>query len=69
MNKVYKTYWNTIKALIQGLPLKDNITEEEFKSLKTSFNIPSLGKLYCRYRKKDTNLHKKTVKDAENKED
>jgi len=27
--------------------LKDDISEEEFKKIKTNFNIPSLGKLYC----------------------
>lgn len=42
----YKSYWNFIKQTIQKLPLKEDIDEKEFSSLRTNFNIPSLGKLY-----------------------
>lgn len=45
----YKSYWEFIRNTIQSLPLKDNISEEEFAKLKTNFNIPSLGKLACTY--------------------
>ena len=47
VEKVYKTYWSFIKETIQALPLKDNLSEEEFSTLKTNFNVPSLGKLTC----------------------
>ena len=46
VEKVYKAYWSFIKETIQALPLKDNLSEEEFSTLKTNFNVPSLGKLY-----------------------
>lgn len=47
VEKVYKAYWSFIKETIQVLPLKDNLSEEEFSTLKTNFNVPSLGKLAC----------------------
>lgn len=45
VDKVYKAYWGAIKDMLQELPLKDNLTEEEFYKLKTSVNIPRIGKL------------------------
>lgn len=47
INKTYKAYWQAIKEIIQELPLKEDISEEEFSKLKVNFNIPSLGKLCC----------------------
>ena len=49
VDKVYKSYWKSIRDTIQELPLKDDISEEEFQKLRTNFNIPSLGKLTCTY--------------------
>ena len=49
VDTAYKSYWKFIKQTIQSLPLKDDISEEEFAKLKTNFNIPSLGKLTCTY--------------------
>lgn len=52
VDTAYKSYWGFIKNTIETLPLKeDNITEEEFSKLKTNFNIPSLGKLNCTYKR------------------
>ena len=45
----YKSYWKFIKNTIQELPLKEDLSEEEFAKLKTNFNIVSLGKLSCTY--------------------
>lgn len=45
----YKSYWKFIRKTIQELPLKEDLSEEEFAKLKTSFNIVSLGKLSCTY--------------------
>lgn len=42
----YKNYWRFFRETIIKLPLEKELSEEEFKSLKTSFNVPSLGKLY-----------------------
>lgn len=49
VNVAYKSYWEFIKKTIQSLPLKEDISEEEFNKLRTNFNIPSLGKLSCTY--------------------
>lgn len=45
VDKTYKAYWQYIRTSIQALPLKENLSEEDFLKLKTNFNIPSLGKL------------------------
>ena len=45
VNKTYRSYWLFIKTAIESLPLREDITEEEFNSLRTNFNIGSLGKL------------------------
>ena len=49
VDTAYKSYWKFIKQTIKSLPLKDDISEEEFAKLKTNFNIPSLGKLTCTF--------------------
>lgn len=49
VDKTYKSYWKSIRDIIQELPLKENLSEEEFNKYKTNFNIPSLGKLSCTY--------------------
>lgn len=46
---VYKSYWRANKELIEQIPLKNDYTQEEFSQLRTSFNLPSIGKLYCDY--------------------
>lgn len=50
VDKAYKGFWIFIRDSIQKLPLKE-IEDKDFSSLKTNFNIPSLGKLYCNYEK------------------
>lgn len=45
VNKVYKAYWQTIRTYIKSLPLKEDLTDEEFMKLRPNVNIPSLGKL------------------------
>lgn len=49
VDKTYKSYWKFIRDTIQELPLKGDISEEEFNQLRTNFNVPSLGKLSCTY--------------------
>ena len=46
VDKVYKSYWLSIKEHIQSLPLKDIKDETVFNNLKININIPSIGKLY-----------------------
>lgn len=45
----YRSFWKFIRETIKELPLKEDLTEEEFLKLRTNFNIPSLGKLVCTY--------------------
>lgn len=49
VDEAYKSFFTFIRETISGLPLKDDLTEEEFNSLKTNFNIPAIGKLHCTY--------------------
>lgn len=46
VEKVYRAYWLAIKQSIQVLPLKEDLTEDDFSELRTSVNIPSLGKMF-----------------------
>lgn len=45
----YYSFWEFIKVNIEKLPLKGDLTEKEFSELKTSFNVPSLGKFHVDY--------------------
>ena len=47
--KIYKSFWKDIKVTIKELPLKQDLSKEEFSKLRTNFNIPSLGKFSCTY--------------------
>ena len=49
IDRMYKSYWEFIRKTIEKLPLSENIGKEEFEVMRTSFNIPSLGKLHCSY--------------------
>jgi len=70
VEKVYKAYWLYIKTTIQALPLKEDLTEEEFSKLRTNFNIPSLGKLNCTIDKyKGTKKRFKLIKKLRNAKD
>lgn len=48
---VYRNYWKFIRDTFEALPLKEIETEEEFNKLKTSINLPSLGKMYTTWDK------------------
>lgn len=45
----YRSFWGFIRHTIEKLPLKEDLTREQFDELRTNFNIPSLGKLHCTY--------------------
>ena len=49
VKEAYNLYWRFFRSEIENLPLKDELTEEEFNSLKTSFNVPHIGKFYWTY--------------------
>jgi hypothetical protein len=67
--KTYKAFWQSIREAISSLPLKDQLSLEQYNKLTTSFNIPSLGKLHCTYTEYALKHKKyKELKDAEYKE-
>lgn len=73
VDKTYKAFWKYIRDYIQNLPLKEDISEESFNKIKTNFNIPSLGKLTCTYKrysgvKQKFNYIKKLRENYENTE-
>jgi len=45
VDKTYKAYWRAIRQYIKSLPLKEDLTDEEFTKLRPNINLPSLGKL------------------------
>ena len=54
VDRTYRAYWRVIREHITSLPLKDDLTDEEFSKLRPNINIPSIGKLYVtldRYRR------------------
>lgn len=53
VDRTYRAYWKAMKEYIESLPLREDLTDEEFSALRPNINIPSLGKLYVtpeRYR-------------------
>lgn len=50
VENVYRSYWMFVKDYITHLPLK-TMSEEEFNSTVTNFNLPYIGKLYTNYDK------------------
>ena len=46
VENTYKAYWNFITATIENSPLKTELPQLEYMTLRTSINNPSLGKLY-----------------------
>lgn len=68
----YESYWEYIRIKITELPFKEELSEDEFKNLRTNFNIPSIGKLSCTYPRykaiKDRYKHLKSLRNGDNKE-
>lgn len=73
VKEAYESYWTFIRNNIKALPLKEDLSKEEFDKLRTNFNVPSLGKLSCTYDrfigiKKRLNYLNKLRDDYNNKE-
>lgn len=47
VKEAYESYWLFIRQSIVALPLKQDLSLDDFNKLKSNFNIPSLGKLSC----------------------
>lgn len=67
VDRTYKAYWKSIRDYVSSLPLKEDLSEEDFDKLRPNINIPSIGKLYVtldRY-KAMKKTYKKNIKDKE----
>ena len=69
VKEAYLSYWKFIRKTIQELPLKDDLSEEEFAKLRTNFNIVSLGKLSCDYDRYIKLKQREKYKNAKSKKD
>ena len=74
VNRIYKAYWRAVREHITSLPLKEDLTDEEFLQLQPNVNIPSIGKLHVtleRYHnmKKHFETHYKNYKGKKYKKD
>lgn len=45
-DKAYRAYWKAVREHVVSLPLKEDLSDEEFLRLQPNVNIPSIGKLY-----------------------
>jgi len=45
VSRTYKAYWRMVREHITSLPLKEDLTDEEFLQSQPNVNIPSIGKL------------------------
>jgi hypothetical protein len=68
---VYKSYWRYVRESISSLDI-ENMSEDSLEDLRTSFNIPLIGKLYTSYdiihkNRKKTQYLKQHVKNQGNK--
>lgn len=48
---IYRTYWKFIRDVFENLDFNSINTKEEFDKLKTSINLPSLGKIGIKWEK------------------
>lgn len=64
VENAYKSYWRFIREKITSLPLKKQLDYNDYTKMRTSFNLPSLGKLGCSYEKMEE--IKKVYKDIDN---
>lgn len=68
VEKAYSSYWRVVREHLSSLPLKEELTEEEFNALQPSINIPSLGKLYVTYERQKAmrESYNKHIKNKDN---
>lgn len=53
VSRAYRAYWRAVREHVASLPLKEDLSDEDFSKLRTNVNIPSIGKLHVtpeRYR-------------------
>ena len=74
VDEAYKSFYGFVREKISELPLKEDLSEEDFSALRTNFNIPSIGKLHCTYErylgmKEQSKYIKRLKEEYEYKED
>ena len=74
VDEAYKSFYGFVREKISELPLKEDLSEEDFNALRTNFNIPSIGKLHCTYErylgmKEQSKYIKRLKEEYEYKED
>lgn len=73
VRNIYKAYWKAIRMHIASMPLKEDLSKEEFDKLQPNVNIQSIGKLFVNYERykaiKDKYKNFKEKQDAAHKED
>jgi hypothetical protein len=65
VHDVYAAYWKTVREHIVNLPLKEDLTDEEFLQLQPNVNIPSIGKFYVtldRYKRLKNSYNERNTK-------
>ena len=70
VDRTYRAYWRVIREHITALPLKKDLTDEEFLKLQPNVNIPSIGKLHVtldRYKrmKKAMKIRQEKIKERD----
>ena len=73
VDRTYRAYWRAIREHITALPLKEDLSDEEFLKLQPNVNIASIGKLNVtldRYKRmKKMQKIRKELRDAAHKKD
>lgn len=65
--EIYKSYWVYIRDRISSLPIKEEITEDEFSKLQPNINIPSLGKFHLDWERLKNKKHNERANNHKNK--
>lgn len=68
VDRTYNAYWKVIREHMSSMPLKDDLSDEEFNALRPNVNIPSLGKFYItleryRYLRREFNKNDKDIEE------
>lgn len=46
VDRTYRAYWKAIRTHMASLPLKEDLSDEDFMKLQPNVNIPSIGKFH-----------------------
>lgn len=72
VDKTYKAYWRAIRDYLSAQPFQEELSDEEFLSLRPNVNVASLGKFHIgldRYRSMKSQYELKKKENVTHKED